>query len=155
MCTISKQQWSCKVIDCGGKSNYRSLWQQFIQPNETAAITFVIDSLDKQRLGIAIQELQQLIRHVQDHVSSNWYQSLKKSYQADTKPLFPILVLCNKQNEQQSISLEHLKVLCNVQYNPQHIELQVMGCNAKSGVGVEDAWEWLRQRCRVSKSFVK
>lgn len=107
------------VWDVGGQGAMRQHWMSYHQ--DTAAIVFVVDSSDRQRVAEARRELELTLR---------------------SEPLRgrPLIVLANKQDVDNALTVTeikdrfHLKKLC-----PDR-DWFVQPCSASTGFGVEEAF---------------
>ncbi|XP_054623979.1 ADP-ribosylation factor-like protein 14 [Dunckerocampus dactyliophorus] len=106
------------VWDVGGQAQMRRHWRGFHQ--DTAAVVFVVDSADRQRVEEARRELESTLKS--EHLRGR-----------------PVLVLANKQDIGGAMTVTdikdafHLKKICGDR------EWFVQACSAYMGNGVDDA----------------
>lgn len=112
-----------QAFDMSGQSKYRSLWEQYY--NESQAIIWVIDSTDKIRVEVVIEELEEMLEH--KHIAGR---------------KIPILFFANKMDRPQAMST--INCVKKFELN-SHSDFPWFICasNAVSGEGVEEGLEWL------------
>eukprot|EP00448_Togula_jolla_P032360 CAMPEP_0170629054 /NCGR_PEP_ID=MMETSP0224-20130122/33085_1 /TAXON_ID=285029 /ORGANISM="Togula jolla, Strain CCCM 725" /LENGTH=183 /DNA_ID=CAMNT_0010956665 /DNA_START=62 /DNA_END=613 /DNA_ORIENTATION=+ len=123
---FNAETWSYKKLrmtcwDLGGQEGIRKLWRHYV--SEVHGIIFVVDSVDRGRMGLACRELQRLLRE-------------------DTLRKVSVLVLANKQDLPAAMSVaeitEKLRLpeLCQQQWS-------VQGACATKGDGLHAGLDWL------------
>ncbi len=121
---------SFTVWDVGGQSKLRMLWRHYYKDND--ALIFVVDSVDKDRLGLAKSELEALLS-------------------ADEMKETLLLVLANKQDLAGAMDVQSmanqldLNQLCS---NAWYIQ----PCVATSGAGLYEGLDWLSSTLQKTKS---
>lgn len=121
---------SFTVWDVGGQSKLRMLWRHYYKDND--ALIFVVDSVDKDRLGLAKSELEALLSA----------EEMKETL---------LLVLANKQDLAGAMDVRSmaqqldLNQLCK---NPWYIQ----PCVATSGAGLYEGLDWLSSALQKMKS---
>lgn len=108
--------------DLGGQRAIRTYWNQYCE--NTGALVYVIDSTDEDRMEEAGSELQKMLND--------------GALQRD----IPILVLANKQDLMNSLSVQEISSvlqLADIQNRPWHIQ----PCSAKTGEGIEEGFDFL------------
>ena len=118
---VSIGKLDIKMWDLGGQTMYRKLWPHYFC--DTDGIVFVVDASDRDRFGIAKDELHTLMSHKQ--LSDK-----------------PFLVLANKQdlpNAAQKKELRETLELDKVDWLPWHIVECCATKNQRARVG----FEWL------------
>lgn len=120
---------SFTVWDVGGQSKLRMLWRHYYKDND--ALIFVVDSVDKDRMELAKNELEALLS-------------------ADEMKSTLVLVLANKQDLAGAMDIQSmaqaldLNRLCN---NPWYIQ----PCVATSGEGLYEGLDWLSSALQKKK----
>jgi ADP-ribosylation factor-like protein 3 len=113
---------SLNLWDLGGQRTIRTYWNQYYE--NTGALVYVIDSTDEDRMEEAGSELQKMLND--------------GALQRD----IPILVLANKQDLMNSLSVQEISSvlqLADIQNRPWHIQ----PCSAKTGEGIEEGFDFL------------
>ena len=120
------------IQDLGGQTSIRPYWRCYYA--NTAAVVFVVDSTDIERLGIAAEELGAMLNE----------EELRDA---------ALLVFANKQDRagakgageiSEALRLDHLR----------DRSWSIMACSAIDGRGVNEGMDWLVVRCRFSCSPV-
>jgi len=111
-------QMSITVWDVGGQEKIRPLWRHYYE-NQNAVI-YVVDSYDPDRLGEAKKELWNALGNV---------------------PGLPLLVLCNKQDLPNAMSLDQIKT--GLDLFSLTSRWDAMACCATSGDGLSEALTWI------------
>nr|XP_005992054.1 PREDICTED: ADP-ribosylation factor-like protein 6 isoform X2 [Latimeria chalumnae] len=129
---FSTSSLSFTVFDMSGQGRYRNLWENYYR--EAQAIIFVIDSGDKLRMVVAMEELDTLLNH------------------PDVKHRrIPILFFANKMDLRDALSsvkVSQLIGLDRIKDKPWHIS----GSNALTGEGLQEGVEWLQDQIRSMKT---
>jgi len=114
-------------FDVGGETKSRPIFQQLVSKNLTAykkkGIVFVIDSCDREWIKDARKLLQDLL-------------------EADVARNVPLLVLANKQDRTDALSVEEIIEAFDLQLIKDR-PLLVKGCCALTGKGIEGGLSWL------------
>ncbi|XP_063626039.1 ADP-ribosylation factor 4-like [Cydia splendana] len=119
--TVKHNNISYELWDIGGGDKITPLWNQYFQ--NTKAIIFVVDSTDKERLDVVEQELYRLLTEKElEHC--------------------PILVLANKQDLPDAISVDELKIALKLD-QWKHRTIHVQSAVANKGTGVTEGFDWL------------
>jgi len=121
--TIKLRNITLNVWDVGGQDKIRPLWRHYF--TGTDALIYVVDSSDMGRIEDAKREF---LRIVTDNEME------------DTV----ILVLANKQDLEQAVSVEEVKDQLEVERLEGRTCL-VRGACGKSGEGIEEAIGWLAE----------
>jgi len=116
--SIRYRQLTMTIFDLGGNQKIRPLWRHHY--NQAAAIIFVMDSSDENRMDECKGELQRIL------MDSN----------LSTKT---ILVLANKQDISGALSPNEIERRLEVKGDNTH----VFGCSAMTGEGIFEALDWL------------
>ncbi|MFX0062152.1 MAG: ADP-ribosylation factor family protein [Candidatus Hermodarchaeota archaeon] len=109
------------VFDLGGQISYQIFWETLIPRQE--AVVFFIDSADVKRLAqvrIALNKTLSLVR-----------------------PDATIMILANKQDLPNALSVEDLKKALNIKITSKGKKLQFFPVSAKTGFGIYKAFQWL------------
>ncbi|CAG9557997.1 unnamed protein product [Danaus chrysippus] len=112
--------------DLGGQQSLRSAWNTYYTNSEF--IIMVVDSTDRQRLGISREELHRMLAH----------EELSKAC---------LLVFANKQDVKGSMTAaeisQQLDLTC-IKQHPWHIQ----ACCALTGEGLHLGLEWIASRIK-------
>ncbi|XP_029381181.1 ADP-ribosylation factor-like protein 14 [Echeneis naucrates] len=114
--------------DVGGQGQMREHWSSF--HSDAAAVVFVVDSSDRERLQEAKRELRRTLRSE---------QLLDK----------PLLILANKQDVNGALTATELKDRFNLRKMCSGRDWFVQPCSASTGFGVEEAFRQLVQMVRL------
>ncbi|KAJ1690349.1 ADP-ribosylation factor [Rhynchospora pubera] len=109
------------VWDCGGQEKLRPLWRMYF--SNTDALIYVVDSLDRERIGDAEHEFQAIIK---DPLMANSV----------------ILVFANKQDLRGAMSAEEVGRGLGI-YDLKNRTWHIQGTCALSGDGIYDGLDWL------------
>ncbi len=110
-----------KMWDMGGQNKFRALWSHYFEMAD--AVAFVVDSNDRERLGLVREELHALMSH-KDLTGK------------------PFLVLANKQDLPLAVNKVELTGalgLATVTWSPWH----VVACSATKNDRARLGFEWL------------
>ena len=118
--TVQYKNLNFAVWDVGGQHKIRPLWRHYFQG--TQGLIFVVDSNDHKRLSEACHELHSLLSN-------------------DELRDVQVLVLANKQDLPQSVSVTEMADKLNLQAIRQQWFIQP--CSATSGQGLYEGLEWL------------
>jgi ADP-ribosylation factor-like protein 2 len=105
----------------GGQKSLRSYWRNYFE--ETEAIIWVVDSVDKMRLGECRSELQELLKEERLMGSS-------------------LLIFANKQDIVGACSLHEIRTLLDLDSIHKH-HWTVMPCSAITGQNLLEGIDWL------------
>jgi ADP-ribosylation factor-like protein 3 len=108
--------------DLGGQRAIRVYWNQYYE--NVGALVYVIDSTDEERMEETRTELEKILND------------------CDLQQDIPVLVLANKQDLMNSLSVQEISNalhLADIQNRPVHIQ----PCSAKSGEGIEEGFDFL------------
>lgn len=119
---------SLTVWDVGGQRKMREHWQKFHQ--DSAAIVFVMDSSDRDRLNEARKELENTL----------------KSTQLRGRPL---VLLANKQDVNGALTVTEIKDGFNMRKICAGRDWFVQPCSATVGFGIEEAFRRVAQMVRL------
>ncbi|KYR02240.1 ADP-ribosylation factor [Tieghemostelium lacteum] len=118
--TVTIADMNLVIWDVGGGNKIRQLWRHYNQ--ELKGIIFMVDSSDRERIKEASKEA--LIPFILDQ---DVFQSI------------PILVLANKQDIPNCMTLDELND--NLNLPPQICHLQL--CSVRNGTGIKEGLERL------------
>jgi ADP-ribosylation factor protein 1 len=113
------------VWDIGGQDKIRKLWKYYYQ--NVGALVFVVDSSDRERINDAEYELNHLLD--QEELEN-----------------VPFLVLANKQDLPNSLSVEEIIETLKLRLYRANRKWWVQGTCATSGDGIYEALEWLANK---------
>jgi ADP-ribosylation factor-like protein 6 len=117
------------AFDMSGQGRYRNLWEAYYR--ECDGIIFVIDSSDKLRMTVAMDELKMLLENA-DIASKR----------------IPILFFANKMDLREacsSVKCSHMLQLETIHDKPWHI----CASNALTGEGLDEGITWLSEQLKV------
>ncbi|PAA79175.1 hypothetical protein BOX15_Mlig034159g1, partial [Macrostomum lignano] len=119
--TVQYKNLKFQVWDLGGQTSIRPYWRCYY--SNTDAIIYVVDSMDRERMGVSKQELVSMLEE----------EELRKAI---------LVVLANKQDIQGCMTVPEvanalgLSVIKNRKY-------QIFKTSAVKGEGLDEAMEWL------------
>lgn len=118
-----------QVWDLGGQTSIRPYWRCYY--SNTDAIIYVVDSSDKDRIGISKSELVSMLEE----------EELKKAI---------LVVLANKQDLDTALSVTEIHSALGL----EHIKnrpFQIFKTSAVKGDGLDEAMEWLSNTLQSNK----
>ncbi|XP_061588233.1 ADP-ribosylation factor-like protein 14 [Cololabis saira] len=115
----NRKSISVTIWDVGGQALMRQHWSDFQQ--NTAAVVFVVDSTDRERLDEARRELENTLR----------------SEQLRGRPL---ILLANKQDVSGALTVTEMKDSFNLRKTCFDRDWFVQPCSASTGFGVQEAF---------------
>jgi len=107
--------------DLGGQDSLRAAWNTYY--SNTEYIILVVDSTDRERLSISMEELHKMLGH----------EELSKA---------AILVFANKQDVKGCMSAAEISKQLNLQSIRKH-KYQIQSCCALTGEGLYQGLEWI------------
>ncbi|PAA49591.1 hypothetical protein BOX15_Mlig014173g1 [Macrostomum lignano] len=119
--TVQYKNLKFQVWDLGGQTSIRPYWRCYY--SNTDAIIYVVDSMDRERIGISKQELMSMLEE----------EELRRAI---------LVVFANKQDIQGCMSVTEvanslgLSAIKNRKY-------QIFKTSAVKGEGLDEAMEWL------------
>ncbi|UJR27567.1 hypothetical protein I4U23_008848 [Adineta vaga] len=119
--TFNYADYVLNVWDVGGQKSLRSYWRNYFEATE--AIIWVVDSIDKMRLGECRSELHDLLKEERLMGSS-------------------LLVFANKQDVVGACSLQEIRTLLELDSIHKH-HWTVMPCSALTGQNLLEGIEWV------------
>jgi ADP-ribosylation factor-like protein 2 len=119
--TLEYQGYKLNVWDVGGQTTIRSYWRNYFE--QTDGLVWVVDSGDKIRLEDCRKELHQLL--LQERLAGA-----------------SLLVFCNKQDLQGSLTVEEIKEFLQLD-NFQTRHWAVVPCSAVTGEGLLQGINWI------------
>ncbi|KAK3128744.1 hypothetical protein QOZ80_6BG0465810 [Eleusine coracana subsp. coracana] len=111
------------VWDVGGQDKLRPLWRQYLSNSD--ALIYVVDSMDRDRIGVAREEFQAIIN---DPLMLNSV----------------ILVLANKQDQREAMSPSEVGQRLGL-YDLKNRTSRVVGACALTGNGLREGMGWLAE----------
>lgn len=123
--TVEYKNVKFHVWDVGGQEKLRQLWKHYY--DGANAIIYVIDSNDRERMGVAKAELDRLLRD-------------------PTLAGATLLVLCNKQDLPHRLTPQQIVDILGLQREPELVASRkwfVQGCCAHTGDGLFEGLDWL------------
>ncbi|MFX0090310.1 MAG: ADP-ribosylation factor-like protein [Candidatus Hodarchaeota archaeon] len=116
------------VFDLGGQESFRIFWRQFIPQQE--AIVFFVDAADTKRIA-------------QVRIAFNETLSL-------VNPDTTIMVLANKQDLPNALSVPDLKKSLEVGRSSKLGKIKFFAVSAKTRMGIYKAFQWLASALKVN-----
>ncbi|CAB4061545.1 ARL13B [Lepeophtheirus salmonis] len=116
--------YNITIYDLGGSKSFRGIWPKYF--HEVHGYIFVVDSSDEVRLKECSLELQSFLRH--EKVRGK-----------------PLLLLCNKSDEEHAVDELHLVEALNIEklVNEAACPTRVESTDATKGKGLRDGYKWL------------
>nr|XP_020451418.1 ADP-ribosylation factor-like protein 14 [Monopterus albus] len=124
----NKKNIALTMWDVGGQTKMREYWKSF--HHGTAAVVFVVDSSDKERLDEARKELENTLRS--GHLRGR-----------------SLILLANKQDVNGALTVTEIKDKFNLTKLCSTRDWFVQPCSAKTGVGVEEAFRRVVQMVKL------
>ncbi|GAX84652.1 hypothetical protein CEUSTIGMA_g12073.t1 [Chlamydomonas eustigma] len=115
-----------EIWDLGGQQNLRPFWATYYKGAD--AIVMVVDSTDRARVGVAKSELFNLLEN----------EELSK---------VPILVLANKQDLKDAMTVEEMSTVLSLHSIRNH-DWHMQACCAINGIGLMEALAWIHARTK-------
>ncbi|KAK7071146.1 hypothetical protein SK128_009756 [Halocaridina rubra] len=115
--------------DLGGQESLRSAWNTYY--TNTEFVIVVIDSTDRERLGITREELYKMLAH----------EELSRA---------AVLIYANKQDIKGSMSAAEISRHLNLTSIKKH-KWQIQGCCALTGEGLYQGLEWIGSTLKIFK----
>ncbi|CAD5126175.1 DgyrCDS14346 [Dimorphilus gyrociliatus] len=119
--TVTFKNLKFQVWDLGGQTSIRPYWRCYY--SNTDAIIYVVDSMDRDRIGISKQELFSMLEE----------DELKKSI---------LVVLANKQDLEGAMSVSEVSQVLGLT-SLRNRRYQIFKTSAIKGEGLEESMEWL------------
>ena len=127
--TVKRKNLSFSVWDVGGQDQIRGLWRHYFL--NTAAVIFVVDSNDVNRLAESKAELWKVLE------SPELENCL-------------VLVFANKQDLPQAVSPDEVVNRLELSQITGHL-YHVVGCTAIEGKGLDEGFDWLADKLKERK----
>lgn len=121
---LKRENVNLSIFDLGGQLHFRNLWGTLMKGS--SAIIFVLDSADRERFEEANAEL--------------WKMLLDPNY-----PEAPLLIVANKQDKENAMSVEEIIRACGLD-DPERLgnrSWHIQPTVATTGFGVEEAIRWI------------
>lgn len=113
---LPTKDFEVDLLEIGGSQNLRFYWKEFV--NEVDVLVFVVDSADRLRLPWARQELHKLL---------------------DKDPDLPVVVVANKQDLSEAMSMAELQQELGLQAVDNQREVFLLAASiAPAGAGFAD-----------------
>jgi len=119
--TVTYKNLKFQVWDLGGQTSIRPYWRCYY--SNTDAVIYVIDSCDKERMGITKQELFSMLDE----------EELRTAI---------LLVFANKQDMDQAMTPAEIATEMGLA-NIKNRKWQIFKTSALRNIGLEDGMEWL------------
>jgi len=120
--TVEYKNINFSVWDVGGQKAIRKLWRYYYQGVQ--GIIFVVDSCDKERMGIACEELDYMLQEPELRDAA-------------------LLVLANKQDQSGAMNTKEVAEGLGLKTRAKHRSWYVQGTCALSGDGLYEGLDWL------------
>lgn len=119
--TVQYKNLKFQVWDLGGQTSIRPYWRCYY--SNTDAIIYVVDSMDRERMGISKQELFSMLEE----------DELKKAV---------LVIFANKQDIEGAMTPSEVANALGLTSITTH-KYQIFKTSAIKGTGLEEAMEWL------------
>ncbi|XP_013409662.1 ADP-ribosylation factor-like protein 1 [Lingula anatina] len=119
--TVTYKNLKFQVWDLGGQTSIRPYWRCYY--SNTDAIIYVVDSMDRDRIGISKQELCSMLEE----------EELKKSI---------LVVLANKQDIEGAMTVSEVANALGLS-TIKNRKYQIFKTSAIKGEGLDESMEWL------------
>ncbi|XP_054849416.1 ADP-ribosylation factor-like protein 4D [Eublepharis macularius] len=123
-----------QVWDVGGQEKLRPLWKSYTR--RTDGLVFVVDSAEAERLEEARVELHRITRS------------------SDNQGV-PVLVLANKQDAAQALSVAELEKVLSLHELGASTLSHIQGCSAVTGLGLQQGLEKLYEMVLRRKKLLR
>lgn len=127
--TITYKNIKFQVWDLGGQTSIRPYWRCYYA--NTDAIIYVVDSSDRDRMGIAKEELFAMLDE----------KELKDSI---------LLIMANKQDAKTAMSVEEVSEKLNLS-KIKNRTWTIFKTSALNGTGINEGLEWLSENIKSRK----
>ncbi|KAJ5073723.1 adp-ribosylation factor 1 [Anaeramoeba ignava] len=127
--TVSVENITFQIWDLGGQESIRPYWRCYYQGVD--AIVYVVDSSDKDRIGISGDEFKQLLKE----------EELKKAV---------VLVFANKQDVEKCLTPSEISDSLGLN-DIKDREWSIMKASALKGEGIQDGFKWLAKTLKDKK----
>lgn len=128
--TVQYKNLKFQVWDLGGQTSIRPYWRCYY--SNTDAIIYVVDSMDRDRIGMAKHELHSMLEEEED---------LKNTV---------LCIFANKQDMEGSASVTDVANALSLSAIKHH-RYQIFKTSALRGDGLDEAMEWLSATLQSSK----
>ncbi|XP_064482418.1 ADP-ribosylation factor-like protein 1 isoform X2 [Ornithodoros turicata] len=118
-----------QVWDLGGQTSIRPYWRCYF--SNTDAIIYVVDSADRDRIGISKEELVSMLEE----------EELRKAV---------LVVLANKQDLEEAMSVSEIHSALGLDALKNRT-FQIFKTSAIKGAGLDEAMEWLSNALTSNK----
>ncbi|XP_053383937.1 ADP-ribosylation factor-like protein 1 isoform X1 [Mercenaria mercenaria] len=127
--TVQYKNLKFQVWDLGGQTSIRPYWRCYY--SNTDAIIYVVDSMDRDRIGISKQELFSMLEE----------DELKKAV---------LCVFANKQDIEGAMTVSEVANALGLTQIKSH-QYQIHKTSAIKGTGLDEAMEWLSNALTQTK----
>lgn len=128
--TVTYKNITFQVWDLGGQTGIRPYWRCYY--SQTDAIIYVVDSTDKDRMGVAKHELFALLDE----------EELRKSL---------LLIFANKQDMPGAASETEIAQMLGVTAITTHT-WSIMKSSAHTGMGITEGMDWLVEKLKENQT---
>ncbi|ESO13109.1 hypothetical protein HELRODRAFT_159718 [Helobdella robusta] len=149
--TVQYKNLKFQVWDLGGQTSIRPYWRCYY--SNTDAIIYVVDSMDRDRIGISKQELVSMLEaRIKNNLLTNYslHFVLLYIYKEEELRKSVLCIFANKQDIEGSMTVTEvanalgLAAIKNRRY-------QIFKTSAIKGDGLDEAMEWLATTLQSSK----
>ena len=177
--SIEWNKFTFSMWDVGGSPQLRPLWRHYYG-FRTRAVIFVIDSTDKKRINSISKDKSKLLisgyihqyedqydmtmpmelneifvdfYHESNEIESSAKEEFYKVLNEDELQHCCFLVLCNKQECSDALSVEEIKDILEwdfIKQEKKHLKIKIFGICADRMQGVDKALDWMVSRMRSS-----
>eukprot|EP00761_Pharyngomonas_kirbyi_P011160 gb/GECH01011185.1/.p1 GENE.gb/GECH01011185.1/~~gb/GECH01011185.1/.p1 ORF type:complete len:182 (+),score=23.32 gb/GECH01011185.1/:1-546(+) len=128
--TISFKNVKLQVWDLGGQDRIRPYWRCYY--TNTDAIIYVVDSTDRDRMGVAKEELFAMLEEEELNGAS-------------------LAVFANKQDREDAASAEEISTKLGLT-NIRDRQWSIFKTSATKGYGLDDGLEWVTQAIKQQQN---
>ncbi|KAK6539828.1 Arf GTPase arl1 [Orbilia ellipsospora] len=121
--SVTYQNLNFNVWDLGGQTSIRPYWRCYYA--NTAAVIFVVDATDKERLSTASEELQAMLNE----------EELREA---------ALLVFANKQDQPGALGASEISTILELPKLKDR-SWSIVACSAVTNLGINEGMDWLVQ----------
>lgn len=121
--SVTYKNLNFNVWDLGGQTSIRPYWRCYYA--NTAAVIFVVDATDKERLSTASEELQAMLNE----------EELREA---------ALLVFANKQDQPGALGASEISTILELP-KLKNRSWSIVACSAVTNLGINEGMDWLVQ----------
>ncbi|KAK6353218.1 Arf GTPase arl1 [Orbilia brochopaga] len=127
--SVTYKNLNFNVWDLGGQTSIRPYWRCYYA--NTAAVIFVVDATDKERLSTASEELQAMLNE----------EELREA---------ALLVFANKQDQPGALGASEISTILELP-KLKNRSWSIVACSAVTNLGIHEGMDWLVQTVQDSQ----